>query len=366
MTGLWIRAYLVAWLFWLTVALGCWGWELVHNLTGGNWGHPLRPLLAAGAATLPWLALGFVPLAFSLPDLYPWASESALPTDYRLQHKHLYLNVPFFLSRTAIYFFSWIGARWIVGRTERQVLATESPAATSRLQGSSGLALVLYFVTVSFAAIDWCMSLEPQFTSVAYGIVFLVSLSLAGLAWAIAAENWGAVSLSDATAVHGNSVQSRDESCETAVAPGALHDQGNLLLAFVMLWAYVSFCQFLIIWYSDLPEEVVWYSRRFTGGWQTSAVLLAGLNFGLPFALLLSRDVKRCPRLMGLLATSLVAVHWVEIVWLVEPAFESSELSTAWRDLLATFAIGVPWIAIFGWRAASRKAYFGKCNRRKA
>lgn len=339
MTAPWMRAYLVAWLFWLTVALGCWGWELVHNLTGGNWGRPIRQILAAAAATLPLLALAFLPLIPTLSELYPWAREAEVAASPRLLHKQAYLNVPFFLSRVAGYFAVWIISGWAVRRAERQVVAAKSPESLARLQGRSGFALLLFCVTISFAAIDWCMSLEPHFTSVAYGILFLISLSLAGLASALAVE-------------HGEG-PGKNSAIKT---PDVLNDQGNLLLAFVMLWAYVSFCQFLIIWYSNLPEEAVWYTRRLTHGFQIAAGALIGLNFVLPFVLLLSRDVKRSPRLMKAVAAGLLGMHWVEILWLVEPAFEGSELLDAWRALLVTLGMGVIWLTVFKWGLSSRQA----------
>ena len=156
------QAYLLAYIFWLGIALGCLGIVMLHNLSGGGWGVVIRRLLESGMNTLPLMALLFVPLLFGLPHLYEWARPDAVAHDAVLQHKSAYLNLPFFLIRAALYFALWVGAAWVMSRWSEQHDANADPRIIARLRALSGAGLVIYVLTITFASMDWIMSLEAH------------------------------------------------------------------------------------------------------------------------------------------------------------------------------------------------------------
>jgi hypothetical protein len=191
---------------------------------------------------------------------------------------------------------------------------------------------------MTFAGVDWMMSLEPQWFSTTYGCLVGTGQLLVGMAFAILAMSWLA----------------QDEPYASAATPELVHDLGNLLLAFVMLWAYIAFTQFLIIWSGDLPEEVDWYLHRAHGGWNWVAVVLVTFQFALPFcSLLLCRITRRAQRL-ALVAAVLFCAHLVDVFWLVMPAFSPGQLYVHWLDLVAPVGVGGLWLAAFLWQLQRR------------
>jgi hypothetical protein len=334
------RSYLVAYLFGLGITLGGLGIVLLHHLTGGRWGQVLRPLLQAQAQTLPLGALLFVPLVFGLGDLYSWADPDVVAHDEHLRHKSQYLNVPFFLARAAGYFAAWAGLAYLEGTWSRQLEQTGDPRLARRLQYFSSAGLAVLGLTVTFAAVDWVMALEPEWYSSIFGVLVATGQVLAGFAFAVA------VLLLPAEV----------RSQGGAIEPDVLNDLGNLLLAFVMLWAYMSFSQFLIIWSGNLPEEVVWYLKRSQGGWAWVAGALAVFSFALPFLLLLSRAVKRDARRLAAVAGSVVAMSFVAYFWMIAPVFSPDRFRVHWLDLATLLALGGSWFAVFLWLWRGRPA----------
>jgi hypothetical protein len=335
------RAYLVAYLFWLGIALGSLAILMLQNLTGGRWGAVLRRLLEAAVQTLPLLALLFVPLAFGLDYLYPWAGH--IPADdLVLQEKTPYLNVPFFLVRAVLYFAAWLAVAWFLIRWSHAQEERYDPELTRRSRELSGPGLMLYGLGITFASIDWVMSLDPHWHSSIFGVVVAVGQLLPALAFAVLVL----------------SLLARRPPLDGFVTPGLWNDLGNLLLAFVMLWAYVTFSQFLLIWSGNLPEEITWYRNRAAGGWQWVAWLLALGTFALPFLTLLLRGVKRHPRRLAYVAGVLVVMGFVHHLWLVAPTFgahghetegthEVSTLAWVWLDVAALCGLGGIWVALF-------------------
>lgn len=328
------RSYLVAYLFWVGIALGCFSVVMLHHLVGGRWGVVIRRLLESGTRTLPLMALLLVPLLFGLPHLYAWARPEAVAHDELLSHKSAYLNVPFFLARTAFYFAVWLILSYFLNRWSAEQDRIPTASVKSRLQYLSGPGLVLYGLTVTFAAVDWVMSLEPHWFSTIYGMVFIVGQVLATLAFVIVALTL----LSDS------------EPMKSVLKPLHFHDLGNLMLAFVMLWAYVAFSQFLIIWSGNLPEETPWYVRRLNGGWGWIAGVLVGFHFILPFLLLLVRETKRRARVLATLAAAMLVLRLVDLFWVVAPAFHDNRVQVHWMDLAAPVGLGGIWLAVYLWQ----------------
>ncbi len=280
------RSYLVAWFYWWAIALGSLVLLLLHNLTGGAWGWAIRDILLAAASTLPLVALLFVPIPlFGLQRLYEWANEALVMSDPILAHKAPYLNPQWFVIRAGVYWIVWLSALFFVRRMSNEPVS-RSAAAERRIRVTSGITLGLCGLAVTFASFDYGMSLEPHWYSTIYGVLFFVGNGLAAMAFAIAAlVHWP-----------------RDDRA-SAVNVSALHDLGKLLFAFTMIWAYISFSQFLIIWYGNLPEEIPWYIRRTSHGWQFAAIAIALFQFVFPFLILLSRRIKRRAAAIGCLST---------------------------------------------------------------
>jgi hypothetical protein len=328
------RSYLMAYVFWLGIPLGCFGIVMIHHLVGGTWGFVIQRPLESAIRTFPVMALLFLPVFFGLPDLYVWARPEAVAHDKILQQKSLYLNVSSFSFRAALYFAIWILVGTFLTRWSREQDRTANTSLVERLQNLSGPGLVLYGLTVTFSAIDWLMSLEPRWYSTIYGMIFMVSHGLVALAFVIGVAFF----------------LSRREALSEVMAPWVFQDLGNLLLAFVMLWAYTSFSQFLLIWVENLSHEIPWYLHRTMGGWGAIAVALLVLQFALPFLLLLSRAVKRKAATLCGVAVMIGLMHWVELFWFVAPTFHPQGLSIHWTTVVAPIAIGGIWFSAFLWQ----------------
>lgn len=335
----WYRSYLVAWLYWMSIAIGSLVLLLLHNLTGGAWGDAIRPVLQAAAGTIPLVALLFMPIALGLDRIYPWAVPDNLLHDEVLRRKQAYLNPQFFMVRAGVYFALWI-VLWslTIWQTRHEVPAEGDTAR--RIGLLSGQGLVLHTFAITFAAIDWGMSLEPHWFSSIYGVLFAITQGLAALAFAIVIVTAGP----------------RWKLLSQTTLPDQLHDLGKLLLMFVMMWAYMQFVQFLIIWYANVPEEVTWYLHRTRHGWQWVAIALALLQFVVPFFLLLGRQTKRNGIMLAGIAGWLLLMQWIGTVWLVEPAFHSQRLVMPWLDLALTATIGGLWCGMFLWQVRTLNA----------
>jgi hypothetical protein len=325
--GEFFRAYLIAYVFWTGVPLGCLGILMIHHLVGGTWGFVIQRCLEAAVRTFPIMLVLFVPLLFGLPDLFAWARPDVVAADPVLQEKAAYLNFPFFVVRAVIYFAIWIALGFFLTRWSQAQERSADPVFIERLQTLSGPGLVLYGLTVTFSAIDWLMSLEPRWYSTIFGMIFMVSHGVIALSFVIGAAYF----------------LSRREALKQIVAPWVLQDLGNLLLAFIMLWAYLSFSQFLLIWVENLQHEIPWYIHRLTGGWAVIGAALIALQFALPFVLLLSRTIKRSPAMLGAVAAVVAAMHLIELFWFVAPTFHPEGFSLHWTTVLAPIGIGGVW-----------------------
>jgi hypothetical protein len=332
------QSYLLAYVFWLQVPLGCLAILMLHHLVGGHWGIVIRRFLETGAMTLPMMALLFVPLVFGLTRLYSWTDPNTVAQSELLQHKSVYLNIPFFLARTVLYFVVWIGLAYGLNRWSLQQDQTGEPALAGRLRRLSALGLILYVLTTTFAAYDWLMSLEPEWYSSIYGVLFMVGQVLAAFAFAVIMLRWG----------------SKRPPLVEQVSRFDFNDLGNFMLGFVMIWAYIAFSQFLIIWSANIPEEAIWYNHRSQGGWQWIGLLLILVHFALPFLLLLSRRAKRQAPLMAALALLLIVMRLVDLFWLIAPAFHPTGLHIHWLDIVAPVALGGLWLAAFAWQLAGK------------
>lgn len=357
-------AYLIAYIYWFGISLGALLIGLVHGLTGGRWGEPIAAPVSAAARTMPLLAILFLPVAMNLDVIYSWAGfvppkiaktdekstktlaekSSAHPAGSQAAAKESgqepthaevvginqrYLNPDAFRIRAAIYFVLWSFFAWAA--TRRPLRAVVDPTEPRRRLPIAGWGLAICSVLGTFAALDWTMSLAAPWYSTIYGVVAVIGQCLLSMAFlilmAMARPSLAATGLN----------LSRDR----------LHDLGNLLLALVMLWAYMSFSQFLIIWSGNVPEEDVWYLPRVHHGWAWVPGFLMLFHFAVPFACLLSRDIKRSTKSMARLTFGLLLVRWIDAIWIVLPAFRPQGFWISFVQLVTMAAVGTIWMIGF-------------------
>jgi hypothetical protein len=338
------RAYLLGYVFWVGLSLGSLAVMMIGHLSGGAWNVVSRRVLEAASRTLPFMAILFIPIALGLHDLYIWADPGTVAGDAILLHKQPYLNVPFFLVRAVLYFVIWSAMALFMSRWSLQQEREGERGQSLWMQRLSGGGLVVYSVTVLFMSVDWVMSLDPHWFSTIWGMLFMVGQGLSAFAFTIAVIV----------------LLARVEPMSRIISPKHLHDLGMLMLAFVMLWAYLSFSQLILIWSANLPEEIPYYLRRMQGGWQWVGLGLIFLHFALPFTLLLSRDLKRDAKRLIAVALCIIVMRFVDLFWQMGPlehggaANAMAPLHVHWLDFVAPVAIGGIWVALFLWQLRSR------------
>jgi len=282
-----LQSWLFVWWFLLGLPLGSMAVLAVHNMTGGRWGELIRPELEAALRTLPLLLLLSIPLWLGARELYAWARPAELSASPLLQDKTWYLDLPFMLARAAVYFAAWLALSHWLRKWSFARVAGAPPSAAARLRAISAFTLLIYALTITVAAVDWIMSLDPKWYSTTFGLLAGIGQSLSAFAFAIVCAAW----------------RSRNTGADRAQV---FHDLGNLLLMFVMVWAYLAFTQYLITWAEDLPHEIAWYLPRVQSSWRALALFLVTFHFAVPFVVLLSRRAKRAPHLLGALAAVLL------------------------------------------------------------
>ncbi len=302
------HSYLVAFVFWTGIALGCLGLLMIQYLAGASWGLLIRRQLEAASHTLWLMFIMFLPIAFiGLHSLYDWSHDPSTitnETERRLiDHKSPYLNQNFFIIRGVIYFTIWIGLATLLRNWSKRQDDERDLSVNERGANLSGPGFVIYGLAITFAGIDWIMSLDVEWYSTIFGLLTLIGQGVSALAFLIAI----AVLLS------------KRAPMSNVYQPKHFHDLGKLLLAAVMVWAYFSFSQLLIIWSGNLPEEIPWYLERFQGQWRWIGLALILLHFLLPFLLLLSRDLKHNARRLMMVAWLLIVMRVIDLIWLIAP-----------------------------------------------
>ncbi|MFS8085986.1 MAG: hypothetical protein ACMG6H_10180 [Acidobacteriota bacterium] len=333
------HAYLVGFIFWTGITIGSLALLMLQHLTGGAWGLIIRRVLEASTRTLPLILLLFVPIVVGLNQIYPWTDRAQMDPVPALREKAAhYLNPPFFIGRAAVYFAIWSLLAMLLNWLSLQQDRTADAKLKKRFQIVSGPGLGVLILTITFASIDWVMSLDPAWSSTIFGLIFVASWSLSALAFVILTMAW-----------LGNR-----EPMNAVVRTSHFHDWGNLLLALVMLWTYFAFSQYLIIWSGNLPEETVWYVARNHGGWGAIALAIVILQFAFPFMTLLSRAAKNSPRKLAQLAVLILIMRVVDVIWLIEPSYNRERFHLSWMDIVAPLAIGGLWLATFAWQLQKR------------
>lgn len=343
------RSWLIAYLLFLGIALGSMALVMIQHLTGGTWGV-FRRVLEASSRTLPLLALLFLPVVLGMSTLYPWTHDDLVRADEVLRHRQPYQNTGFFLARALIYFASWIALAWTLTRWSRRQDEGDM-SGNMLLQRVSGAGLVIYALTITLAGVDWVMSINPHWYSTLFGFLMIGGQGLSALAFTIVIAT----------------LLVKDEPMSGLLKPHHFHDLGKLMFAFVMLWAYFNFSQFLLTYAANLLEEIPYFIARINHGWQYLALFLIVFHFAVPWLLLLSRDRKRNPARLVWVAAWILFMRYTDLFMLVTPEFAStgqnlhmlageheSLFFVHWLDLAAPLGIGGVWLWMFFTQLAQR------------
>lgn len=331
------QAYLIAYTFWMGVILGAMALLMVQHLSGGVWGIVLRRPFEAAVRTLPIMTVLFIPIVLGMHSLYEWTHPEAA-NDPLIQAKAAYLNTTAFLVRQAIFFAIWNVMGYLLTSWSAEHDRTGDPALLGKLANLSGAGLVIYFLTVTFAMVDWTMSVNPHWFSTIWGMLYIGGQGLSAFAFGICVL----VMLSQTTPLN------------KVLTTHHFHDLGKLLFAFLMLWAYLSFSQFIIIWSANLPEEIPHYLNRWENTWKFLSIFIVVGHFMVPYALLLSRDLKKNAGRLRVIATWLLFARLAEYFWHVAPELHKDGLTITLLDVALPLAIGGVFISLFVSQLGSR------------
>jgi hypothetical protein len=335
--GHFFHGYLVGFVFWTGVTVGSLALLMLQHLTGGAWGLVIRRVLEASTRTFPLMLLLFIPVAIGLKHIYPWTDAAVMSTP-ALQKKTSFLNPSFFIVRAFVYFAIWSALAIALNWWSLQQDRAASRQVRKRMQMISGPGLVVTIFCITFASIDWVMSLDPSWYSTIYGLIFVAAWALSALAFTILVMSW---------------LAARDPM-DAVVQPRHSHDWGNLTLALVMLWTYFAFSQYLLIWSGNLPEETTWYVARKHGGWGAIALAVVIFQFAFPFLMLLSRATKKNTQRLAMLAALILVMRVIDVIWLIEPTYSRGDFVFNWMDYVAPVAIGGLWLGTFAWQLQKR------------
>ncbi|MGA8595407.1 MAG: hypothetical protein WB676_11750 [Bryobacteraceae bacterium] len=334
--GDFFHSYLMGYLFWLGLTLGCMGIVMLQYLTAGAWGIMTRRTLESASRTLPLCALLFIPVAFGMPWLYDWAHSDLVRNEYVLRHRHVYMNPSMFIGRAIVYFIVW--GIFVYFLNKWSLEQDEKGGLEKRLARLSAPGLLVYVFTITFATIDWAESLETNWFSTIWGFLFVAREGLAAFAFVIIMM----------------ALLSRREPLASRFKPAHLHDLGKLLLVFVMLWAYFEFSQLVVIWSGNLTDEIPWYLHRFATSWGWLGVMLIVLEFIVPFLMLLSRPLKRNVKALCCVVGLIIFMRWVDLMWIVMPQYYQRGFRFTWMNFVVPASIGCLWITVFVWQLQKR------------
>jgi hypothetical protein len=320
-------SYLVAFVTWLGIALGALILLGALHASNARWSVVVRRFLENASHVVPLFVVLFLPIALGMKRLFPWVDPSGLEGEVAeiVHHKAPYLNTSFFLVRAAIYFAVWILVAWALRAWSVRQDDAGDPGLTLRQRRLGAGSLPFLALTMTFAAFDWMMSLDPRFFSTIFGVYWFAGSFMGAFAVTIVAAN---ATRPDPTGFGHH--MNLDH----------FHALGKFLLAFVAFWAYVAFSQFMLIWIANIPEEVPWYILRIRGGWLWVGAFVALFQFVVPFFLLMQRGVTRNPRRLAWVATGLLFVHWIDLYWLVMPHLDPGGPRPSLFDLTAFVGVG--------------------------
>ncbi len=334
-------AYLIGWVFCLSIAVGAQFFVLIQHLTRAGWSVVVRRIAEALVWSFPLLAILSIPVLLGMHDLYHWTHHDVMdPADSHfdpiLYGKRGYLNTPFFLIRLAIYFFAWsfIGYKLYTSSVRQD--ATGDPSTPARQRKISAIGLPIMAVTTAFASYDLLMSLDPHWFSTIFGVYFF------------GASFWTVHAFIALVAI----LLQRNNDLSGIVKPDHYHDLGKFMFGFTVFWAYIAFSQYMLIWYGNLPEETLWYRHRLEHGWQYHSAILLVAHFIIPFWVLLTKGAKRSKAIMFVMAIWFMIMNWFDIHWIAMPVQSKNVAGFHWIDFACWLGLFGLFVGVFLWRLA--------------
>ena len=327
------HAYLTAYLFWVSIGLGALFFVMLHHLVNAQWSIALRRLVECVMVSLPVMAVMFIPIGLGLHDLYHWSHAEAVANDHLLQTKSPYLQTTFFVARTVVYFAIWY---LLAAGLHRLSLAEDKgydEARRVRIRKISAGGMILFAFTTTFAAFDWIMSLDAHWYSTIFGAYYFAGCVV------------GALSFITLAAIY----LRRHGILADVITVEHYNDLGKLIFAFTIFWAYMAFSQYFLIWYANVPEETIWFAHRWTGSWKAVSLALVFGHFVIPFLLLMPKMMKRRLGFLAGITIWMLAIHWVDLFWLVLPEQSPHGAQISWMDPVAMVGIGGIFVGLF-WR----------------
>ncbi len=331
------HSYLTSFVFWITIALGGLFFVMLHHLVNANWSVVIRRFGESLMMTIPFMAILFIPIIFGIRELFDWSDAELVASDHLLQGKAGYLNIPFFIIRTLIYFIIWTGLALTLNRLSMKQNISANFEQIKKMRIISALGMILFGFTLTFASFDWLMSLDAHWYSTIFGVYifsgsFLAMLSLTTFI-IIRLQNYGVLT--------------------EAITKEHYHDLGKLIFAFIIFWGYMAFSQYFLIWYGNIPEETIWFLHRWEGSWKIVSLIIVFGHFVIPFFVLFPQGAKRNKIVMTIMTLWILLMHWVDIYWLVMPSLHPHEIHPTWINPAAFFGIGGIFLYIF-WRFFTR------------
>ena len=335
-----LRSWLIGFIFWGGIGIGSIGILLLQYITGGAWGLVVRRVAEAASRTLPLVVVLFLPLAIGMTSLYEWTHLA--PTEHIMEHRGWFMTPASWILRSILYFALFGVMAYLLNSWSASQDKAENYAEAAKILGTasafSGPAMVVYAIVVTFAAVDWVMTLDPHYFSTIWGLLFVAGWALSCFCFEVVILAY----LADKTPM------------DRVLGRRHFHDLGKLMLALVMVWAYFNFSQYLIIWSGNIPEETTWFLARTTKGWGYLAWILVLFHFAAPFLVLLMQDLKRRAKTLALVAMFILFMRVVDMFWLIAPnprintaGFESGAFYISWLDLVAPVAVGGIWLWYF-------------------
>jgi len=324
-------SWLTAFVFWLTVAAGGLFFTMLHHLTGATWSVVLRRISEAIMTVLPYMILAAIPIFFGIHDLFHWSHAEVMAGDALLSDKAPYLNIPFFIIRTVMYFAIWTILVLILRKTSLAQDNGHTEALNKRFKKTSAPGMILFALTLTFASFDWLMSLDPHWYSTIFGVYIFSGGVVGVLCFMILVIMY----------LRSKNIMSDMISAEH------YHDLGKLTFAFIIFWGYMAFSQYFLIWYGNIPEETTWYLHRWVGSWKAFSMIILFGHFVFPFFYLFPRAPKRKPAALVFIGIWMLVMHWVDMYWVVMPNFHHHSAHLSWIDLVTTVAIGGLFVGLF-------------------
>jgi len=329
--------YLIAFTFMISIGVGALFLIALEYIVGAHWSVPIRRVVEFIAATIPLLAIIVIPLLFNIGELFHWSHADAVSEDEILQAKSPYLNVSFFIIRVFVLIGLWsLFYFFFIRNSEKQDTTKDQKLTTINIR-LSAIFIPVFAITITIAAVDWLMSIEPHWFSTIIGVYYFAGTVIA----ALAAVTLATVLLKENGYLH------------PAMTNDHLYNLGALLFAFVNFWGYIAFSQYMLIWYADLPEETFWFMQKWEGSWAIFSIGLIIIKFLVPYIVLVSQPSKMDPKKLKFISVWLLFAHLYDLFWLVMPEMEelSGGYSFSWIDLVFPIAAVGLIVLVFNMKA---------------